>query len=1698
MTTTRVHIVAVLAGVVSCCLFSATKAHGQCAVATLVPADGAAGDLFGTSLAIDGDTIVVGVPIHGGSTGAAYVFVHQSGQWQQQAKLGDLSVIIGDEFGRSVSVSGDFAAIGTPKHDFGGRTNAGRVYMFRRTGTTWANEALPTPAFITTVSEFGTSVSADGDAVLVGAPLTDGVSVPPSNFGNSGSAYVFRRNANTGFWSQEGPALIANDASELDQFGFTVLLSGNFAFVTAFNDKDPSISQSNTIGSVYVFTNQNGTWTQTQKLVASDAAAQAMLGIRNFGRSLSSDGQVLLVGERGGQSAYVFRFNGVLWVEEAILKKPMGNTASDQFGHSVAIEDDFAFVGATVDDDNMVSNSGTAFAFRRVGGTWINQSLLYADMPTANGRLGTSMAVDGGVLAVGAIEALGTYTGTVHVFSTSAAVDCDGNGVSDECEILDDPGLDANGNGVLDACDCAADEECDDGLDCTVDSCNLATSLCDFLLVPDMCRINGVCYAAGAPNVQVHCQLCDPAQSTSAWSAAPDGIVCDPPQTQCMVGGFCQSAQCVQVPKPVGAPCGDPSASDCDDPDICDGAGTCFSNPKPNNFPCTDNGQFCDGLESCRLGQCRPSSINPCSSMPGTPICDEELDRCVECAQNFECIDNVECTVDFCNDDGLCQNDPAPAGTFCGSSVATICDGRDTCNGAGACQSHLAPVGTLCGSITMNDCNQPDTCNALGDCLANFATNGTVCTPNGVYCDGVEQCQSGVCVSPGPLPCASAFNCNEATDSCFLCTSSAQCNDGNLCTNDICAASGACLHSPTAPGAPCGTDEICDTQRTCAGGQCVGSFTPNGTPCVPDIDICTFDVCQNGVCAHLPAEFAQPCGPDDCNCNRIFDLCEIDAGDAEDCNHNLIPDECEQPRFMFDSGNLSPIGDGFPQTFMAADLPTALDDVTLSVYAQADLYSSSEWIDLSINGQFVHRFFTVLGFDCPNADDVESIVLPLGQFYSLVPTGSADVLLTASAQVRADLCTPTTHVRVTLEYLAPGEGDCNGNQVPDECDLAADPASDCNGNEILDWCEIAAGTLEDCNNDGIPDQCEQGSTCEITVLTAATSHPDYFGYAVSKHGNYLLVGAPGTACAAGDGCGAAYIAKVDSGGVGELKELPRPIDEAGAEFGVSVAIADNWAIVGARYQSCADGPNCGAVYVYGRADENWYFFTSLRGSQVNAGDQFGYSVTIDGDIAAIGAIYEECLTSPPYSCGAAYVYRYDGVQWSEDEILNASSEDTGDWFGSSVAIDGDLIVVGAQNHDCEGILNCGASYVYRHNGMSWIEEVELTPSITDSANWAGFSVAVSGGNVVVGAPLAPCLDGTVQCGMADVYHHNGISWDHTQSLRSSYPGQSDYFGWAVAASGTMIAVGAPSAACPTTTPDCGNVFLYDDLQGVWAQNPNILSDPGLTTFFGRSLSMDSTDVALGAERNDCINCGRVSIHALHTSDCNCNSIPDACEIADGLADDCNANREPDECELADGWLTDVDPADGVPDECVLQYCNDFNLSDPPNCAVDSGQPYDPSNPTQLQGWALVDLIMPSTCPLAGLYPDDFEITVIPADVIAPSIQQVAPVAGLFRLELSTPIPPEHWTCITLRVTGKMQCVGFLPGDVNGGSLMEIGDIFSMLIGLWLPSLATDARYDVNRSGTLTAEDLIVEQDLFNGAGAFDPWLNRMITQCPTP
>jgi hypothetical protein len=327
--------------------------------ARLLADDGTVDDRFGSSVAIVGDTIVIGAmgddllpPEFPPNQGSAYVYVRNAGVWTLQTKLqGDLDDSAA--FGISIGMSGDTIIVGTLGATFDAQEN-GSAYVFVRSGNDWLRQAKLTAADFALNDRFGFAVAIDGNTAIVGAYRKR-----IGNNNHQGAAYVFVRNGVN--WSQQA-RLVADDGVQFDNFGWSVGLSGDTAIVGAISG-DGSFEEQ---GSAYVFVRNGSAWTQQAKLLAADG-----LPFEDFGWSVAVSGDLIIVGARLAHlnsdfdtegAAYAFTRSDGIWTQRT--KFFAADAAqSNGFGASVAISGDTVVVGA--DNGNVGNNphQGAAYVF---------------------------------------------------------------------------------------------------------------------------------------------------------------------------------------------------------------------------------------------------------------------------------------------------------------------------------------------------------------------------------------------------------------------------------------------------------------------------------------------------------------------------------------------------------------------------------------------------------------------------------------------------------------------------------------------------------------------------------------------------------------------------------------------------------------------------------------------------------------------------------------------------------------------------------------------------------------------------------------------------------------------------------------------------------------------------------------------------------------------------------------------------------------------------------------------------------------------------------------------------------------------------------------------------------------------------------------------------------------------------------------
>jgi hypothetical protein len=183
-----------------------------------------------------------------------------------------------------------------------------------------------------------------------------------------------------------------------------------------------------------------------------------------------------------------------------------------------------------------------------------------------------------------------------------------------------------------------------------------------------------------------------------------------------------------------------------------------------------------------------------------------------------------------------------------------------------------------------------------------------------------------------------------------------------------------------------------------------------------------------------------------------------------------------------------------------------------------------------------------------------------------------------------------------------------------------------------------------------------------------------------------------------------------------------------AWFGNSVSIFGDYALVGAPLNNGKES-NSGSAYIFKKEGLNWNQGTKLTASDGVSGDFFGTSVSITNDYLIIGASGDD---NNGTSTGAAYIFKRNGEDWIEQVKLTADDGTAYDWFGNSVSIDSGFAIVGAFLNDENG-MDCGSAYLYKRDQSTWIKDVKLTASDGSEQSWFGESISLSGDNIIVGA-----------------------------------------------------------------------------------------------------------------------------------------------------------------------------------------------------------------------------------------------------------------------------------------------------------------------------------------------------------------------------
>jgi hypothetical protein len=421
------------------------------------------GQGFGNTVAVAGDTMVVGAPF--GLSGIVTVYVRRNGAWEKQAEVKPANPRLG--FGYSVALSGDTLVVGNPFDDSnaheingddnengGSGLNSGAAYVFVRNGSIWSQQAYLKASNAAYNEYFGWSVGISSNTVVVGAYNEASSNLTGDYlskwFTESGAAYVFSRDGST--WKQEA-FLKSTNIPQTVHFGWSVAVSWDTVVVGASRDENGTVGDNPVpeMGGAYVFVRNGTNWSPQAFLKARIRRAGDQ-----FGWSVSLSGNTLAIGvpfeDAFGDSSgavYVFVRSGRTWRQQGYLKSGSLDrpNAGDAFGFAVSVEGDFLVVGAPyedsrstrvnrLEDDNSATMSGAAYIFERCGEVWKRTAFLKASNTTSDARFGTAVGISEGYAVIGApsydrwmSQSSAKDSGNSYVFSlTSPAIEVAGNG----------------------------------------------------------------------------------------------------------------------------------------------------------------------------------------------------------------------------------------------------------------------------------------------------------------------------------------------------------------------------------------------------------------------------------------------------------------------------------------------------------------------------------------------------------------------------------------------------------------------------------------------------------------------------------------------------------------------------------------------------------------------------------------------------------------------------------------------------------------------------------------------------------------------------------------------------------------------------------------------------------------------------------------------------------------------------------------------------------------------------------------------------------------------------------------------------------------------------------------------------------------------------------------------------------------------
>ncbi len=316
---------------------------------------------------------------------------------------------------------------------------------------------------------------------------------------------------------------------------------------------------------------------------------------------------------------------------------------------------------------------------------------------------------------------------------------------------------------------------------------------------------------------------------------------------------------------------------------------------------------------------------------------------------------------------------------------------------------------------------------------------------------------------------------------------------------------------------------------------------------------------------------------------------------------------------------------------------------------------------------------------------------------------------------------------------------------------------------------------------------------------------------------------------------------------GVQQKLVDPTRESNARLGSSVVIGPDFALVGTHLDDVGANADQGSVLYYTRTGSTWTFQQRIVASDGTAGESFGEEIALSGNTLVVGLRSDTIGGNG--SQGSVYVFTRSGNVWTEQQKLTSADGAVGDQLGGEVAIDGDTLIAGAQNHAGTVGTDQGAAYVFTRSGVTWTQQQKITVTDGYGDDHFGEHVGISGDTVVIGVPdadIGPLPTPNFDLGSAYVFVRSGGVWSQQQKILG--PATEDGFAETVAIEGETIAF-ANTDYFDAGSPDFsqGAVYVFIRSAAVWSQQQRLTaSDRYFTDRFGNSIDIEGDKIVVGA------------------------------------------------------------------------------------------------------------------------------------------------------------------------------------------------------------------------------------------------------------